>query len=81
MGISYDVQVVDEDGNPVAGRRVHASFPEIVGATWLEEFTDEDGHANFETASDEHYKVNLQVGGEWYGPYDLEDGSSYTVVL
>lgn len=81
MGISFDVQVLDDDENPVEGKRVHVNFPGFLGATWLEEFTDEDGHASFETASDDHNTVNIQVGGEWFGPYDLEDGMGYTVTI
>lgn len=81
MGICFDVQVLDDDGSPVVGKRVHVNFPGTFGASWLDEFTDEDGHASFETGSDDHDEVNIQVGGKWFGPYDLEDGAGYTVTL
>jgi hypothetical protein len=81
MGICFDVQVLDSDGNPVAGKHVHASFPGVIGAGWLKELTDDNGHAIFETTSHDHGKVNINVGGKSFGPYELDDGAAYTVTL
>jgi hypothetical protein len=55
MGISFDVQVLDSDDEPVAGVEVTALFPSFpMGGVTLEEYTDAEGHASFETAGDHH---------------------------
>lgn len=48
----------------------------------LEEFTDDSGHAEFETAGDyEPYReLKIYVRGQSFGPYDI-GGGSYTVQL
>ena len=52
MGQSVDVQVLDSEGDPVEGAMVKIDIAGIWKGGTLEEFTDEDGHAEFETAAD-----------------------------
>lgn len=52
MGHQLDVQVLDEDGDPVAGVRVRVDIAGLWSGGTLEERTGEDGHASFETAGD-----------------------------
>jgi hypothetical protein len=82
MGQSVDVQVLDSDGDPVAGAKVKIDIAGIWKGGTLEEFTDDDGHAEFETAADyeEGREVTIYVRGESFGPYDLTEGS-FTVTL
>ena len=44
---SLTVHVLDEDENPISGKRVYCDFPGIIG-THSEEYTDEDGVAEFD---------------------------------
>jgi len=44
---SLTVHVLDEDENPVSGKRVFCNFPGIA-PTHSEEYTDDDGIAEFE---------------------------------
>jgi hypothetical protein len=37
--IELSIQVVDENGEGISGRKVYLSYPH----TWQEEFTDDDG--------------------------------------
>lgn len=82
MGHQLDVYVVDDDGDPVDGVQVTI----VINGFWkggsLEEFTDADGHAEFETADDydDWRKLRIKVRGQSFGPYSI-DGGAYTVQL
>ena len=80
MGHSLDVYVVDEDENPVAGVRVKIVIEGIWKGGSLEERTDDEGHAEFETVEDyESYReLRIYVKGESFGPYTI-DGGAWTV--
>lgn len=82
MSHSLDVQVLDSDGDPMEGVKVKIIIDGIFSGGSLEEFTDSDGHAEFESADDyESYrKLNIYVRGQSFGPYDIGDGA-YTVQL
>lgn len=82
MSHSLDVQVLDSDGDPVESVKVKIIIDGILSGGSLEEFTDSDGHAGFETAGDyESYReLNIYVRGESFGPYDI-GGGAYTVQL
>ncbi len=82
MGQSVDVYVIDSDGDPVDGARVKIDIAGIWKGGTLEEYTDEEGHAEFETAADyeDGREVMVYVRGEAFGPYDLSDGA-FTVAL
>ncbi len=82
MGQSVDVQVLDCDGNPVTGRKVKIDIAGIWKGGTLEEFTDDEGHAAFETAADyeDGREVRIYVGDQSFGPYDLSD-DAFTVTL
>lgn len=76
----FKVQVVDEDGDPVSGRKVTVIFTSIFRG-YLEEFTDDDGQAEFGFDDLDRGEAEIFVGGEKYGPYSIEDGEGYTVSL
>jgi hypothetical protein len=82
MGQSVDVQVLDSEGDPVAGAHVKIDIEGIWKGGTLEAYTDEDGHAEFETAEDyeDDREVMVYVRGESFGPYDLGEGA-FTVTL
>jgi hypothetical protein len=80
MGIAFDVFVTYSDGEPCTGKGVEALFPGFWDGGSITEYTDESGHAKFETRSD-HSQVTIYVGGENRGTYDIEDGSGLTIVL
>ena len=82
MSHQLDVQVLDEDGDPVVGARVKIDIAGLWSGGTLEERTDEDGHASFETAGDyESYrKLRIHVRGQSFGPYDIDEGA-FTVQL
>lgn len=82
MGHSLDVQVLDSDGDPIKGCKVKIVIDGIWKGGSLEEFTDSDGHAEFETAADyeDSRELNIYVRGQSFGPYTIE-GGAYTVQL
>jgi hypothetical protein len=82
MGHCLDVQVLDRDGDPIKGVGVKIIIDGILTGGALEAFTDDEGHAEFETADDyEPYRdLNIYVRGQSFGPYDIS-GGSYTVQL
>lgn len=82
MGHSLDVQVLDSDGDSMEGVNVQIVIDGLFSGGSLEEFTDSDGHAEFETAGDyESYrKLSIYVRGQSFGPYEIS-GGAYTVQL
>ena len=82
MGISFDVQVLDADDEPVESVEITARFPSFpTGEVTLEKYTDSDGHASFETAGKHHKTVTFSVRGDEFGPYDLDEGAEFTINL
>jgi hypothetical protein len=89
MGMTFDVYVINEDEQPQAGRRVDAYLPSgplgglLAGPVGgkLTEYTDDDGHAAFETADDGYSEVTIYVSGDKKGTYDLTDGAGFTVAV
>lgn len=72
---SLTVHVVDEDGNPVSGKRVFCNFPGIFG-THSECYTASDGIAEFDDVP--VCTVEVYVGGSLQlevgvGQNDAED--------
>lgn len=83
MPHNLTVQVLDSEGDPMEGVGVRIIIDGILSGGALEEaFTDEDGHAEFETADDyESYReLNIYVRDQSFGPYEI-GGGSYTVQL
>ena len=81
---SFDVHVVDADGEPVTSElvKVYLKHPLHFGSGFLEEFTDEEGHAGFEVDEDNvPEKVEIFVRGDSQGEYDFDDGAGFTVNL
>ena len=64
MGNSIDVYVVDSDGDPVSGKHVKITVTGIFSGGELEEYTDDEGHASFETADDyeDSREIYIRVG-------------------
>ena len=86
MSNYIDVQVLNSDGDPVAGVpvEIYIFTPAYTGkGGGLESDTDEDGHANFETAADygdfDRATLKIYVKCQEFGPYYLDD--AYTVTL
>lgn len=80
MGNYLDVQVLDPDGEPITGVEVKIGIDGIFSGGFLEEFTDDEGHASFETADEYEPSrhLTIYVRGQSFGPYDI-GGGSYTV--
>lgn len=78
MGMNFSVRIVDEDGNGVEDKLVTASFGVTHGQK--EDFTDEEGWAQFETFGD-YTSAKIYVDGECLGECDLEydDTCSFTI--
>ena len=64
MGNRIDVCVLDSAGDPVAGRLVKITVTGILSGGELKEYTDEDGHASFETYDDyeDSRDIYIRVG-------------------
>jgi hypothetical protein len=79
--ISFDVLVVDQEGEPVAGETVTAFFSYVWWPqTHSEEYTDGVGHAHFASGHPaKPLSVEIYVRGRAHGPYPLEDGDGFTV--
>jgi hypothetical protein len=82
MGLNVDIYVLDNNDDPVIGASVKIDIEGIWKGGTLEAFTDDDGHAEFETAEDYESgrEVMIYVRGESFGPYDLTEGA-FTVTL
>jgi len=79
---SFDVYVVDADGEPVVSELVKAylKHPLHFGSGFLEEFTDDEGHAEFEVDDDNiPDKIEIFVRGDSQGEYNFSDGAGFTV--
>jgi hypothetical protein len=79
---SFDVYVLDGDGEPVASElvKVRLSQPLHFGEGFKEEFTDDSGHAEFEVDDDNiPDKVEIFVRGDSQDEYDFSDGAGFTV--
>jgi hypothetical protein len=46
-GGTFTVRLVDEDDNPISGRKVYVNYGTMRGVG--QEYTDDDGHADFPT--------------------------------
>ena len=81
MGHPLDVRVLDADGDPLEGLRVRVVI-DAVKREDFEEYTDEEGHAVFETAADYEPSTELTifVKGKPFGPYEIDDGA-YVIEL
>jgi hypothetical protein len=77
-----DVQVLDSDGRPVRGTAVTVDIEGIFTGGTLEDYTDSDGHAQFETDGnyEDYRELRIYVRGQSFGPYEV-GGGAYTVQL
>jgi len=82
MGHNLDVYVTDSDGDAVTGTTVGVWIEGFLKGGSLEEFTDDEGHAEFETAEDyeDSRELWITVRGQRFGPYSIDSGA-YTVQL
>jgi len=82
MSHSLDVHVLDSDDRPVKGVKVKILIEGFWKGGSLEEFTDGDGHAEFETAADyeDGRELTIHVRGQSFGPFSIS-GGAYTVQL
>ena len=82
MGHSLDVQVLDSDGDPVPHKHVHMLIDGFWKGGGLDAYTDDDGHASFETADDyeDSRELWIAVADQHFGPFEIE-GGAYTVTL
>ena len=76
MGHSLDVHVLAENGDPVTHTRVHVFIEGFWKGGSIDEYTDDDGHAEFETAEDYEAsrKLYITVRSQRYCPYSIRDG-------
>jgi hypothetical protein len=76
----FKVQVVDDDGDGVAGCKVTVVFTSVLRG-FLEEYSDDDGQAEFGFDALEPGSAEIFTGGEKHGPYYIEDGGGFTITL
>lgn len=64
MSNRIDVLVLDSDGEPISGKEVTITVDGIFSGGRMEEYTDSDGHAEFETSDDyeDSRKIWIRVG-------------------
>ena len=81
--MTFDVHVIDEENRSQSGLCVEVDLPESfsTASDKVTAFTDEDGHASFETTTDAFGEVTIYVSGENKGRFDLEDRAGLTVVV
>jgi hypothetical protein len=77
--MSFDVQIVNDDGEGVEGVRVVLGFTSLLRGMSAAEFTDADGHAEFDGYDDG--EVEVFVDGSSYGNFTYEDGSGITITM
>jgi hypothetical protein len=82
MGNQVDVQVLDNDGDPMSGVKVTIAIGGWMSGGTIEEYTDDDGRAEFETSQDyeSHRDFWIHVRGQTFGPYHIW-GGAFTVQL
>jgi hypothetical protein len=80
MGNLITVEVLDENGDPVADKLVEVEVVGTFDGGHLEGYTDESGHVELETEDDYpgHRKINIKVDDQWFGEYYIE-GGAFTV--
>ena len=83
--MKFDVHVIDDEERSQSGLCVEVGLPESFPLSPLSgkitEYTDENGHASFETANEAYGEVTIHVDGENTGRFDLEEGAELTVVV
>lgn len=75
--MGFDVHVVNDEGDGIEGVRVVLGFTSILRGMTAEEYTDSDGHAEFD-GYDEG-EVEVYVDGASYGRYRYEDGGGISI--
>jgi hypothetical protein len=75
--MSFEVRIVDDDGDGVSGVRVTLSFTSMTRGMTAAEHTDSDGSAYFDGYDDG--EVDVFVDGSNCGTYRYEDGSCITI--
>jgi uncharacterized GH25 family protein len=80
MGNVLDVHVLDDAGEPLKGAEVQVQVEGIFSGGFLTAYTDDQGHAEFETQGDYEGSrhIKIYVRGQSFGPYDIS-GGAYTV--
>ena len=78
MGTSFSIRVINDDGDPVGGIDVAASFGIFHGM--IEETTNDDGWAEFE-ASGDYVSAELFVDGRSKGEHALSDGETFSFTV
>jgi hypothetical protein len=83
--MKFDVHVIDNEERPQSGLSVEVDLPESFPLSPLggkiTGYTDEDGHASFETANEAFGEVTIYVSGENKGRFDLEEGAGLTIIV
>ena len=78
MPIQFSVYVVDNEGDPVTGKKVTVHWS--IWRGYLKEFTDNTGHAWFDSPGNAG-NGTIYVNGENQGEYRIEDGDGFTVEI
>ena len=81
--LTFDIQVVDDEQEPVKSAKVYVSFGWWYGNS--EEWTDDDGHASFEIPNcpitQRARKIQVYINGADYGEWEIEDGAGITIPI
>ena len=74
--MDFDVYVIDSNGNPIEDKKVTVFFDSVFRG-YVEEYTDESGHAYFYDLDEG--EAEIYVDHTSHGPYYIEDGNSFTI--
>jgi hypothetical protein len=77
MNMAFSVRIVDDGGDGIPHVCVRLEFTPIDRGMSDEEYTDDDGYAEFKGY--EEGDVNVYVDGDNYGQYYYEEGESITL--
>ncbi|MBK8640505.1 MAG: hypothetical protein IPN92_20290 [Chromatiaceae bacterium] len=82
MPHQLDPDMLVSDGDPGAGTEVTVDLKGVRTRGTLDAYSDEEGHAGFETAADDENPRELSIRGrgQSFGPYRI-GGGAYTVPL
>jgi len=79
MPHQLDTDMLDSDGDPGAGTEVTVDIEGVWNGGTLDAYSDDEGHAGFETTTDDENprELSMRVRGQSFGPYRI-GGGAYT---
>ncbi|GAB1365260.1 hypothetical protein MASR1M36_01310 [Candidatus Cloacimonadaceae bacterium] len=79
--ISFTVHTQWDDGSPATGRKVFLDIHSWPSSTWLEDYTDDDGDAEFEIDSSGSIEISFIVDGTTYQTKSVANGDCIFITV